>query len=148
MRAGDSTLIVCLWPGIYFEVPFLNRSDDPLVMELEVLNRQLLIWLVKIIVDQDLCLLNDPLEDVHRHKFFDLVLLLLLLVGRGPLKFGRAFIALIHKRVAEAVSSSINGDYWQPGLFLFGFKLIQVPTAHNVQRLLAAQEFSCLLCKV
>jgi hypothetical protein len=31
---------------------------------------------------------------------------------------------------------------------LFGFKLIQVPTAHNVQRLLAAQEFRCLLCKV
>jgi len=110
MRTRDSTLIVCLWPSINFEVPLLNWSYDPLVMELEVLHRNLLIWLVKIVVDQDLCLLNDPLEDVHRHKFFDLVLLLLL-VGRGTLEFGRAFIALIHKRVAKAVPPSINGDY-------------------------------------
>ena len=119
MRAGDSTLIVCLWPGIYFEVPLLNRSNDPLVMELEVLHRHLLIWLFKIVVDQDLCFLDDPLEDVHRHKFFDLVLLLhLLLVGRRTLEFGRAFIALIHKRVTEAVRSSVNGDYRQLGFFL------------------------------
>lgn len=148
MRTRDSTLIVCLWPSINFEVPLLNWSYDPLVMELEVLHRNLLIWLVKIVVDQDLCLLNNPLEDVHRHKFFDLVLLLLLLVGRGTLEFGRGLIALIHKRVAEAVPSSVNGDNRQLGLFLLTYKLIKVPTAHNVQCLLAAQEFCCLLCKV
>jgi hypothetical protein len=78
MRARDSTLIVCLWPRIYLEVPLLDRSDYPLVMELEVvLHDQLLIRLVLILVDQDLCLLDDPLEYVHRHKFFDRVLLLL-----------------------------------------------------------------------
>jgi hypothetical protein len=78
MRARDSTLIVYLWPSIYFEVPLLYRSDNPLVMELEVLHGQLLIRLVLILVDQDLCLLDDPLEDVHWHKFFNQVLLLLL----------------------------------------------------------------------
>ena len=78
MRARDSTLIVCLWPRIYFEVPLLYRSNDPLVMELEVvLHYQLLVRLVLTLVDQDLCLLDDPLEYVHRHKFFDRVLLLL-----------------------------------------------------------------------
>ena len=77
MRARDSALIVCLWPRVYFEVPLLDRPNNPLVMELEVLHPQLLIRLVLILVDEDFCLLNDPLEDVHWHKFFNRVLLLL-----------------------------------------------------------------------
>ena len=145
MRARGRTLIVCLWPRIYFEVPLLDRSDNSFVVELQILNGQVLVWLILILVDQDLCLLNDPLEDVHRHKFFDRVLLLvLLLVGGTTLAFDRTLL----KRVAEAVAPCVNGDQWELGLFVFEDQLVQVPTTHNVEGLLTAQEFRCLLCDI
>ncbi len=131
MRARGRTLIVCLWPRIYFEVPLLDRSDNSFVVELEVLYGQVLVWVVLILVNQDFCLLDDPLEDVHRHKFFDRVLLLLL-VGRTTLVFDRPLIIFLLKRVAEAVTPGVNGDQRELSLFVFENQLVQVPTTHNV----------------
>ena len=51
-------------------------------------------------------------------------------------------------RVAEAVPPGVDGDQRELGLFLIEYQLVQVPTAHNVEGLLAAQEFRCLLSEV
>jgi hypothetical protein len=51
-------------------------------------------------------------------------------------------------RKAEAVAPSVDGDQRELGLFLLEYKLVKVPTAHNIEGLLAGQEFRCLLSDI